>query len=291
METVPLETDVTNGSVLFSADETPVALSEHMEPVNSGEEIAEYTYSDYVREHDVNLDNAIYTPMDNREAFQTVYSALSEWGHHPIGAAHKLSRGGKRYGALIAFLPQNPKPFQHTGYLAGYTPLVFLRNSYDKTYPLDIRLGAHLHRANVLWLGQAEVGQRRHTKKFEQDLSDVVTEWMDRLDDLLIEQDHRFGAYQEALIPDLPHLHNRIFQAYDAGVLPKSYLPTARDAFIDAEGTEGPWRLFTVMQYALRTRRGKDVHQYWRFCSDYEEELDRDVGFQHGVRLAAGKAT
>lgn len=250
------------------------------------EAVAEFSYRRFVEEQGIDPDNEIYTPQDYISAFQTVRTALTDWGHNPISSAHAVNRGGKRYGALISFLPQNPGAFREMGRFGRYVPLVFLRSSYDKTYPFTIHVGAHLHEADVLWISRSDVGQRRHTKHFDADLYDVVTEWMHRLDDLLVEQEHRFSEYSDVLLRDMAQVHDLIFYAYDAGVLTKSYLPDARDAFADEQGESGPWDLFTVMQYPLKVRRGKDIHQYRRFCGEYEDALDERAGFHREVRIA-----
>jgi len=286
MPSEPMEVDTLPQKPQVSSVLTGEALAVHMDTFNAEEEdVASYGYRDFLADEGIDPENQEYTPMDNIAAFETLYSALTDWGHNPIGSAHAMSRGGKRYGAFITFLPQNPNAFRMSDHFTTYVPLVFLRNSYDKTYPFTIHVGAHLNAADVLWVSRAEVGQRRHTRHFEDTLYGAVTDMMERMDDLLVEQEHRFGAYGEQYVPDMPRVHDLIFRAHLNGIIPKTKMTDAREAFVDEQGTTGPWPLFTVMQYVLRARRGKDIFAYRRFCGDYEQMLDREVGFNREVRL------
>lgn len=283
----PETIDISPGVVSGAKVATGSALAVHTDSFDTPEEkVRAYTYRAHKAEAGEDLDDPHhYTPFDYIESFEAVKRALKEWGHNPIGSAHAVSRGGKRYGAFIAFMPQKPNAFGSMNFFEQYLPMVFVRNSYDKSYPFTIHAAAHLYEAEVLWVAKADVGRRRHTRKFDADVYDVVTKMLDRLDDLLVEMEHRFEAYNREYVPDLARMHDLIFRAHEAGVIPKTSMPDAKDAFVEALGTGGPWRLFPAMQYVLAPRRGKDIFRYRRLCGDYEAMLDKQVGFTREVRL------
>jgi len=262
------------------------ALSLHTDSFDTPEdEVRRLSYETFLREKGEDPDNAHYSAFDNIDAFEAVRGALSEWGHNPVGSAHAISRGGKRYGAFIAFYPQRPNAFGSMGYFRDYMPMVFIRNSYDRSYPFTLHAAAHLHENDIMWVSKADVGRRRHTRNFNEDLYGVVSDMMERLDDLLIEMEHRFEAYSQDYVADVARARDLIFDAYHAGVLPKTAMPDAEEAFMGGLGENGPYRLFRVMQYVLDPRRGKDIFQDRRLCADFEELLDERVNFNREVRF------
>jgi hypothetical protein len=267
---------------------TASGIQAHMDGFYASiEDVKECTFKEYLlRKDKEKVNGGKYTPVNHSEAFNKICQGLRKWGHMVVGSSHALARGGARYVSLISFLPRNPADLGlEGGSPRRYIPLAFVRNSYDKRLPFSLFMGAHLHRANVLWISKAEAGQRRHTSKFDEDCSLVVESMMNRADKILGELSDRFRAYQCHAIEGMEKIHDLIFRAYDKGVLTKTEMAKSKKKLLETEGGGERWNAFKAMQRILSPRRGKNIFRYRNKCQKYEQLIDETVGFSREVSL------
>jgi hypothetical protein len=246
------------------------------------QEVEDYPFSAYAEEEGGDVD---HHPFDHTEAFEAVQSALMEWGIQVTDAHHAMSRGGKRYGALMAVFPQKAGPFKRTLF-SDYRPVVMMRNSYDKSYPLEVEVGAHFHESDTLLISKKSAGRRRHTNKFEFDVYDVLTEIVRNAVGLMIEQELRIDMYREHEIDTERHMHDIIFRAFEKGVIPVTFMPKAKEAALTPPlSGHSPRTALTMLQAILSTRQGKDIFALSRLAGDLEEMFDREVGFDREIKV------
>lgn len=275
METV--EFDPTGDADLMDYDGFAERLGLHLDSFSATEEeVRAYPYAKYVAETDETAGDESYEPVDHIEAYEVVGKALSDVGMQVTEVHHGLSRGGKRYGVLYGLFPQKQAAF--TGLFSDYRPVVFVRNSYDQTYPLLVQVGAHFYDTDTLLISGTEGGRRRHTSRFQFDLYETLSEIVFRVEDLLLTQDMRFSAYREARRDGERDLHDFIFRAYEEGIIPVTYMPDAKAAATERLAGRPP-SVYTQMQAVLSARRGKDIFALARLTADLEQMCDREVGF------------
>ena len=138
----------------------------------------------------------------------------------------------------------------------GYSCVMGLRNSYDKSFPTEICVGAQvLVCDNLSFCGDMSFS-RKHTPNLMKDLSWFLTESMAQLPARFARQSRSFQAYQKREISDR-QAHDIIIRIYDSGAVNITDVPRLLKFWRtlptpDAAMHKTAWRLFNAATEALK---------------------------------------
>ncbi|AUO78966.1 hypothetical protein [Salinibacter phage M8CRM-1] len=220
-----------------------------------------------------------YTPLPHAKAFTMVKEALSDVGMHVMGEFHALARSGQRYMALMPVMPQKP-----WGLLSDYFPVVGVRNSHDKQFAFELLVGSGIYGMENLYFSDAEaVGMRRHINLTDERLYDSISDAVFSLPVDFESQERRFEFYRDTEIPNRKTLHHLIFEIYEEGIIPPTFMPKVKDAWMNPPHKtmnkygDSVWKLLNAVLFA---RREKYVFFQPNRNEELSEMLDAFAGYK-----------
>ncbi len=176
---------------------------------------------------------------------------LLQTGLHNIGLKfgnehHGLSHDGMRYFGLIELLTDTQAD--------GYSLLVGIRNSLDKTFAAQLAFGnSVMVCANLSFFGQYMLG-RKHTTNIKKDMPMLIERTLEHIPGLQKIQDNRFSAYKETPLSgrNADHL---VMDMYRSGAITTSRIGKVIDEWDEPtfdHGDRTVWRMFNAATQAMK---------------------------------------
>ena len=172
-----------------------------------------------------------HNPYNHSVLPNMTQAKLGEFGWNVTDFDAGVSHGGKRAFWLMDIDHRDHK-LDHPAYGNQFSLSIGGRSCWDKTFASGIAGGDHTFVCdNLMLVGEFELN-RKHTTYNLRDLPGLVHDVISRLNErfgLLVERNY---AYMNRVIT-VTQAENLIFEAFDAGAIPKSKLVDVRNHFIE----------------------------------------------------------
>lgn len=178
---------------------------------------------------------------------------------------HALGHGGNRYFGLLPVYKGNLQRED-----LGYTWVVGIRNSHDKSYPAGLVAGTRVIVCdNLAFTGEVRIS-RKHTRFAMRDLRHLTARAVGRLGDHFQKIDQRIAAYRTHNLDDA-QAHDIMVRAVDCQAITTIQLPVVLREWREPSHEEfqlrTAWSLFNAMTEAhkplnphLALVRGEALH-------------------------------
>jgi hypothetical protein len=187
-----------------------------------------------------------WTPIPHNRLLNGVQETLNRAGLTTTSEAHGLTKDGNRYFGLLQV--QNPTD-------KDFSLVVGLRNSHDKKFPAGLVIGAAVFVCdNLSFSGEVKLS-RKHTRRINDDLPQLIERAVGKLGDLRRTQEQRFNAYKNTMVSDR-QAHDIVVRALDAQVVPVTKVPDVLQQWRDPNHPEfiegNAWSLFNAFTETLK---------------------------------------
>ena len=188
-----------------------------------------------------------WSPIDHFDFLRIVENALTKEGLKTGEEAHALTKDNNRYFGVLEVL--------RTSNALGYSRVLGLRNSHDKSISAGIVAGASVFVCdNLSFSGEVNI-LRKHTSQLNRDISPLADMAIQQLLEHWDYQDRRIKTYQGFVLND-SQVHDLVIQATDANVCPNRMIPHVlkhwrSPAYSDFEERTA-WSLFNGFTQALK---------------------------------------
>lgn len=188
-------------------------------------------------------------PIPHAEVVTNVERALDTFGLTVTAEEHALWKHGYRYFAVLQV--QNGTPDA-----GGWSMVIGVRNSHDKSFAAGIVLGSRVFVCdNLAFSGEVRFA-RKHTRYIRRDLSGIVMRAVGhKLFTLKEKQIERHEAYTNRLIDDRT-AHDIIVRSVDAKVIPNAKIAKVlgewREPSFEEFQARTLWSLFNAFTFALK---------------------------------------
>lgn len=212
-----------------------------------------------------------YQPIGHFWLLALVLSALEKCGFVVGDEHHGLSHDGARYFGLLELRSESESN--------GYSMLMGIRNSLDKTFAAQLAFGNRvLVCANLSFFGQYMLG-RKHTTFIMRDIPDMVIQTMQKVPQLQKIQEERFELYRNRTISPTEADHI-IMDMYRTGAISTSRIGKVVDEWdnpsFDHGGDRTVWRMFNAATQAMK---GLNVQSLPHNTMRLQSVCDEAVGF------------
>ncbi len=188
-----------------------------------------------------------HVPVEHHRVVELARSTLGMFSHEVRAEHHGVTPDGMRYFGLMELRSK----------YTGYTDLVGLRNSHDKSFPISIGFGSRVFVCDNLSFIAEQSVKRRHTQNAKLMLPGLV---MGMIEPLAIhrEAQHRtFERYKHTMLTDQTADH-AVMNMYREGIINLQRIPEVlkewQEPSFDAFNERNAWRLFNAATYALTGR-------------------------------------
>lgn len=203
-------------------------------------------------------------------------SALQRSGYEISDQQHALARDGAQYFGFY----QLERPQMRE---LGYTALVGLRNSHDRSLPVGLVAGSSVFVCdNLAFSGEIQVF-RKHTRNVLEDLDYKMWKAMSGIAALFEQQDARYSRYRGTTIDQYQADHIAV-ELLRADALPTKQFPKLIEQWrtpAHAEHTEGgwtAWRLFNAATEALKSDAEGALVTLPRRTQTVQDVIDACIG-------------
>ena len=184
-----------------------------------------------------------HIPVAHHEIVELVRYTLGFFGHEIVEEQHAILPDGMRYFGVMML---------RSAY-GGYTDVLGLRNSHDKTFPIGIAFGSRTFVCdNLAFIGD-HVIRRKHTSKAKRELPGLITEIVQPLQAQRIAQNQKLLTYQETKLDDSAADH-AIMTMYREDVIGVKRIGDVLEQWERPAhdwGDKTAWRLFNAATFAL----------------------------------------
>ena len=187
-----------------------------------------------------------WCPVPHNRLLDEVERHLVQTGLRVTGEAHAITErdGGLRYFGLLAVETVDAEN-------KGYSWVLGMRNSHDKTFPAALAAGNQVFVCdNLSFNGEIKLA-RRHTRFIERDLPQVVSRVVGQLTERWASLETRIDGYKERELTDteahdltIKLLDARALNATDVPHVLKEYRAPSHPEFCVSRNA---WRLFNAV--------------------------------------------
>jgi hypothetical protein len=187
-------------------------------------------------------------PIPHGQVLTNVERALDTFGLHVVEQEHGMWKDGNRYFAVLQV--QNGTPDA-----GGWSMVIGVRNSHDKSFAAGIALGSRVFVCdNLAFSGEVNFA-RKHTRWIARDLPGISMRALGKLFTMKEKQIERHEAYTNRLIDDRT-AHDVVVRAVDARVIPNAkiagVLKEWREPSFEDFQARTLWSLFNAFTFALK---------------------------------------
>lgn len=208
--------------------------------LHAGAEEIEYPA---LRELETPEGTATHVPIPHYRLVDLVAHSLGYYGHEVIEQHHGVTPDGNRYFGVLTLKSD----------YTGYTDMVGLRNSHDRTLPVGISFGSQVFVCDNLAFCADQVIKTKHTQKLKLRLPGLVGEMIEPIADQREAQHQKLLAYQGTEMTD-ELADQTIMQFYRHGVINVQRIATVLDQWGNPAhdwGDKTAWRLFNATTFAI----------------------------------------
>jgi hypothetical protein len=173
--------------------------------LHAGAEETDYTY---LRQMETPPATATHVPLPHYRLVDLVAHSLSYYGHEVYEQHHGVTPDGMRYFGVLHL----KSPY------TGYTDMVALRNSHDKSLPVGIGFGSTVFCCDNLALVADHVIRTKHTAKLKMRLPGLVGELIEPIAEQREAQARKITHYRTAELSE-PMADHIVLQAYREGII------------------------------------------------------------------------
>ena len=184
-----------------------------------------------------------HLPVPHHEIVELMRYTLGFFGHEVAEEHHGLTQDGARYFGVMCLR----SPY------GGYTDMLGLRNSHDKSLPIGIAFGSRVFVCDNLAFSADHVIRRKHTARAKRELPALLSDIIRPLQDQRLAQNQKLLAYQSTELKDEMADH-AILDMYRKGVINVQRIDRVLDAYDKPPhdwGNRTAWRLFNAATFAL----------------------------------------
>lgn len=213
--------------------------------LHSGGELVEY---EALRELKTPPATATHVPIEHHRLIDLTRGTLSMFGHEIVAEHHAIDYDGARYFGVMELRST------HT----GHRDVVGLRNSWDKSFPIGIAMGASVFVCSNLSFMGTHVIKRKHTAKAKLMLPGLLMEIIEPLALQREAQAKKFDHYKHTQLSDRA-AHDFIVQLYRQGIVGSQTMTKIisewhEPSFDEFKVDRSAWRAFNAATFALTGR-------------------------------------
>jgi hypothetical protein len=193
---------------------------------------------------------ATHVPIAHYRVIDLVSHALGYYGHQVVESDYGVTEDGMRFFGVLTLKSD----------WTGYTDVLGLRNSHDKSFPIGLAFGSRVFICDNMAFVADHVIKRKHTQNAKRDLPGLIGEIIEPLALAREKQHQQILTYQATPLTD-GQADQAIMQMYRQGVLNIQRVPDVIEQWDSPKhdwGEKAAWRLFNAATFALA---GKVVEQ------------------------------
>jgi hypothetical protein len=193
-------------------------------------------------------------PLPHRDLVEEVEGQLDAASFTVTGESHALSHDGARYFGLFEVRVEG------SGTEHGYTWIVGIRNSHDKTYPAGLVAGTKVFVCdNLSFTGEVRIS-RKHTRFAARDLRHLTARAIGQLGDQFSRIDRRIEAYRNRSLGD-PEAHDLVIRAVDCRAITPLQVPDVLREWRQPSHPEfGPRTAWSLFNAVTEIHKGLNPH-------------------------------
>lgn len=188
-----------------------------------------------------------HIPIPHFRVRDLVVTAVGMYGAEVVAEHHGVTPDGMKYFAVLSL----KSPY------TGYEDMVALRNSHDKSFPIQVGIGSRVFCCDNMALIADHSVKRRHTANLRRDLPGLIGEMIEPLALHREAQHNTFQRYRFTQLTDQLADH-AIMQMFRTGILNIQRIPEVLKEWETPSFAEfnerNAWRLFNAATYALTGR-------------------------------------
>jgi hypothetical protein len=196
-----------------------------------------------LRELDTPKGTATHIPLPHFRLVDMVRNALGTYGHKVIEQHHGVMPDGNRYFGVLTLESE----------YTGYTDMVGLRNSHDKSMPVGVAFGSTVFVCDNTAFSAEKVVKVRHTSKMRTKLLGAVEDLIEPIALQREAQHKKYLTYQRTAVNDNA-AYAALIQMYREGVINLQRIPEVLEQWEKPScdwGDETAWRLFNAATFVL----------------------------------------
>jgi len=187
-----------------------------------------------------------HVPLPHHRLVDLVAHSLGYFGHEVVEQHHGVTPDGNRYFGILTLR----SPY------TGYTDMVGLRNSHDKSLPVGIAFGSQVFVCDNLAFSADHVIRTKHTAKLKLRLPGLVGELIEPIADQR-EAQHKVLTRFQATPLNAQLVDHAIMGMYREGIINLQRIPEVIEQWERPAhdwGGETAWRLFNAATFVLNGR-------------------------------------
>lgn len=186
---------------------------------------------------------ASHVPVPHHRFVDLVSHSLGYYGHEIVEQAFGVTPDGMRFFAVLTLR----SPY------TGYTDVVGLRNSHDKSLPVGVSFGSHVFVCdNLAFVGDSVI-KTKHTAKLKMRLPGLIGELVEPIADQREAQHRKLLTYQETALSD-DDADRAIMQLYRQDIINVTRIADVLNEWERPTldwGDKSAFRLFNATTFAL----------------------------------------
>jgi hypothetical protein len=184
-----------------------------------------------------------HVPIPHFRLVDSVAHSLAYHGHEIAEQHHGITPDGNRYFGVLSIR----SPY------TGWTDMVGLRNSHDKSLPVGISFGSRVFVCDNLAFSADHVIRTKHTAKLKMRLPGLIGELIEPIADQREAQHKKLLTYQNTEL-NLAQSDHAIMALYRAGVINLTRIADVHEQWENPAhdwGDHTAWRLFNAVTFVL----------------------------------------
>jgi hypothetical protein len=196
---------------------------------------------------------SVWQPVEHEFLLRYTEKALENQGFKVTDSQFGATAMGTRFFGLLQV---ENKDLDGNGNDRGYSRLVGLRNSFDKSMSAGLAIGAKVFVCDNLSFAGDVTANHRHTKNIYEKLPGMITTAVSKMSDAFRFQDTRIAAYKETSF-DKFGLGDQLIQLIRSGSVPPGKAVAIHDEYLkpsaDHKMDSKVWNLFNAVTEVLKT--------------------------------------
>jgi hypothetical protein len=220
--------------------------------------------------------DAVWQPIDHEFLLRFTEASLLKQGWDVTDRQFGITPDGSRFFGLMQIEGKNLDGNGNTN--RGYSRLIGVRNSWDKSFSAGIAAGAKVFVCDNLSFSGDVSASHRHTKNILNKLPGLITQAVSNIAEAFQFQDQRIAAYKNCEL-DSAGLHEKVVNLARAGCLQSSHIVSVCDEYlkpsVEHETDSKVWNLFNSVTEILKKVQ---PHEMCTRTQKLHKELDAVCG-------------
>jgi len=196
---------------------------------------------------------SVWQPVDHEFLVRYTEKSLLNQGFSVVNRQFGITPDGARFFGLMEIEGKN---LDGNGNDKGYSRLLGLRNSFDRSFAAGLACGAKVFVCDNLSFSGEVTANHKHTKYILDKLPGMITTAVSKMSEAFQFQDRRIEAYKETAF-DRYGLADQLIQLIRTGSVPPGKAVAVHDEYLKptvAHETDSKvWNLFNAVTEVLKT--------------------------------------